>query len=471
MHRYDQITALAGLVLWLALYSASAISQPAAATGDVTRDTIDATVEAVNGDASLAATTRDDLLVTLAVASKNLDSAAQQLQREKELRQVMEGAPDKIAEFKQQLAATPARKSLEDLVGKAPTLEVINSQVALIETDLRAMKARRDSLQQEIDSVADRNSVIQTRLVELQSKLGGFSAPSVSPDSSLRDRVAAVIAGARAQAWRAEQGSLKAEVLGASSFSALRAAELDGLNHAIDLAGANLETLTDAANFARERETERNLQSIDALEAEVQSESPVLKYLVDANRALVVQQRETSGLMDQATADSSWLKSQLESIRNDARLMRLRLDVAGRKHELGHVMSRLLTSLPDTAVLEYDAHNRNAHISEVSLLMIDTEEQRKQVRKRDSYLQSLGITAVALDGRDQTYVDRLLDQRRQLLDESKNVQEKLSRLLIDNNAQAISDWQQAGGQGYLFKGEAQFVADLDGPLKVLKSHG
>ena len=91
MHRSNQVTALVGpvLVLWLALFSASAISQFVATTGNVTQDMIDATVEAVNDDASLPDATRDDLLATLAVASKNLDTASQQLQRDKDLRQAI----------------------------------------------------------------------------------------------------------------------------------------------------------------------------------------------------------------------------------------------------------------------------------------------------------------------------------------------------------------------------------------------
>ena len=464
MHRYDGIAALAAplIVLWLAVFSAAAISQPAANAGNITQDMIDATVETVKGGASLPDATRDDLLAKLAAASNNLDTAAQQTQREKELRQAMQGAPDKSAKFKQQLAqAGSAGQSLQDMVGKAPTLEAINSQVTLVEADLQAKTARRDHLQQEIDGQADRNAAIQARLVELQSKLGDFSAPSPAPEGSLGDRVVALGANTKAQAWRAEQGSLEAEVLSAASLADLRAAELDWLNHAIDLARADLAMLTDAANFARGREAEKNLQSIDALEAQVQRQNPLLQQLVDANRALAQQQQKTSGPMDQARADSTRLKARLESIRNDVRLMRLRLEVAGRKDELGPVMGRLLTSLPDTAALEREVETRNAQISEVSLSMIDTEEQRKKVSKWDSYLQSLGITASTLERRELTSLDLLLEQRRQLLDDSKSLQDNLSRLLIDNNAQARS----------LIRESADFEGYLVGNLLWVRDYG
>ena len=138
MHRHDRIAALALLVL--ALYSACVISQPAVTTDDATPDMINATFEAVNGDASLSNTARDDLLATLATALNNLDSAAQQRQLEKKIRKASEDAPGKIAKFKQQLAATPAGESLQGLLGKAPTLEAINSQVALVEADLQSVE-------------------------------------------------------------------------------------------------------------------------------------------------------------------------------------------------------------------------------------------------------------------------------------------------------------------------------------------
>ena len=41
-------------------------------------------------------------------------------------------------------------------------------------------------------------------------------------------------------------------------------------------------------------------------------------------------------------------------------------------------------------------------------------------------------------------------------------------LLIDNNAEAVRDWQNVGGQTYLFEGEDKFVADLNTSLKILR---
>jgi len=40
-------------------------------------------------------------------------------------------------------------------------------------------------------------------------------------------------------------------------------------------------------------------------------------------------------------------------------------------------------------------------------------------------------------------------------------------LLIDNIEKYIRDWEQAGGQGYVFRGETQFVADLKLNLREL----
>lgn len=38
-------------------------------------------------------------------------------------------------------------------------------------------------------------------------------------------------------------------------------------------------------------------------------------------------------------------------------------------------------------------------------------------------------------------------------------------LLIDNNEDAVRGWVQAGGQGYVFRGETKFVADLGSSLR------
>ena len=41
-------------------------------------------------------------------------------------------------------------------------------------------------------------------------------------------------------------------------------------------------------------------------------------------------------------------------------------------------------------------------------------------------------------------------------------------LLIDNTASALEAWERAGGQTYLYRGEEQFLSDLDGGLRELK---
>ena len=40
-------------------------------------------------------------------------------------------------------------------------------------------------------------------------------------------------------------------------------------------------------------------------------------------------------------------------------------------------------------------------------------------------------------------------------------------LLIDNIAANVHDWEQTGGLGYVFRGEAQFLADLSSTLRAL----
>ena len=40
-------------------------------------------------------------------------------------------------------------------------------------------------------------------------------------------------------------------------------------------------------------------------------------------------------------------------------------------------------------------------------------------------------------------------------------------LLIDNNEDAVRDWRLAGGQGYVYRGESQFVFDLETQLAEL----
>ncbi len=41
-------------------------------------------------------------------------------------------------------------------------------------------------------------------------------------------------------------------------------------------------------------------------------------------------------------------------------------------------------------------------------------------------------------------------------------------LLIDNNEDAVRDWEEAGGQGYVFRGETQLIADFASSLRGIR---
>ncbi len=430
-------SAVAALSLTLMLLCNVAASQNATVGGQATRDLLDETIDILDGDTSLSEEQREALDNKLKSAVKNIDRADGFKQQTLEVRQAAEAAPDRTADYKQQLLEAKEQDyQLADILPGEASLSVIDSQRSLMETELRTLTARRDKLRQYTAGRDARNTAMQSRLVEVQTRLGEVSIPSFPRDGNLEEKTTALSILTLSDAWLAESESLKAELIAEPVLADLRAAELDWLNVTIEQVQQKLKVLADAAQRTATEETEKKLQSIDALEAQMQRENAALQQFVDENRRLAERQQKTTESMDVARADASLLKAQLETLREDAQLMRQRLEVAGRKAELGRVMSILLVNLPDTRLLQQQVGESGDAISSLSLEIIGLEEERRRLGRFFENSAASAEFVSELDEQEQVFFYKLLEQRKQLIKEAKTARGSLRQLLISNNSGA-----------------------------------
>ena len=430
-------SAIVALSLTLMLLCNAAVSQSVTVGGLVTRDLLDETIDILDRDASLPAEQREAVDSTLKSVAKNIDRADAFKQHMLDVRQATEEAPNRTAVYKQQLIDEEKQDyQLADILPGEVSLSAIDSQRTLIEAELHTITARRHSLRQDTAGRDERNAALQSRLVEVQTRLGEVSTPLFPKDGNLEEKSAALYTLTMTDAWLAEVESLKAEIIAEPVLASLRAAELDWLNLSVEQAQHKLKILTDAAQRTATEETEKKLQSIDALEAQLQRENAALQKFVDENRRLVERQQKTTESMDIARANASVLEAQLEALRDDAQLMRQRLEVAGRKAELGRVMSILLNNLPDTRLLQQQMGESGDTISSLSLEIIGLEEERRRLGRFFEKGSTSAAFVGELDEREQVFFYKLLEQRKQLIKEARAAREGLRQLLISNNTDA-----------------------------------
>ena len=430
-------TSIAALSLSLIMLCNVAWSQDATTGGLAIRDMLNEAVEALANDSGLPEEQRERFDNMLYTVSKNIDRAAKFEQLALEIRQAAEAAPDRVAGYKRQLVEAKEQDyQLTDILPGEVSLGAIDSQRALMETELRTQTARRDKLRLETAELEKRNAAVQARLAELQTKSDEVSSPTFPRDGSLEEKTTALAIIARKNAWLAEGESLKAELIAEPVLKDLRAAELDWLGLSIERTQRKLTVLSNAAQRIATEEAEKKLQSIDALEAQMQLDNAVLQELVAENRGLAERQQQTAESMDIARTDASALKTELQGLREEAQLMRQRLEVAGPKEELGRVMSILLANLPDVRVLRQQMEERGSIVSALSLEIIDLEEERRRLGKLFENSAASEEFTRGLDESEQVFFYKLLEQRKQLLREAKAGREGLRQLLSRNNSDA-----------------------------------
>ena len=427
----------AAFSLCMMLMCSVAASQDTTITGLATRDLLEETSDVLARDTSLSEEQREELDTELKAAGKNIDKASEFEQRGLEIRQASEAAPDRIADYKQRLGeAKDQEYQLADILPGEATLDAIDSQRALMETELRTLSARRDKLRQETAGRDERNAAIQARIVEVRTKFGEVISTPFPREGGLEEKAAALLILSKKDAWLAEGESLKAELIAEPVLANLRAAELDWLTLSVEQTQQKHNVLADAAQIAATQKIERKLQSIDALEAQMQGDNDALKRFVDENRQLAARQQEATESVELARADAAGLKAQLEKLREDALLMRQRLEVAGREEDLGRVMSVLLDNMPNSRLLQQQMEARASSISSLSLEIIDIDQKRSRLGKNFKNSQAYQELTRELDEQEQGFFDQLLEQRKQLLDDAKDARGGLRQLLTGNNADA-----------------------------------
>ena len=445
------------LVTLLALTGATALAQniPAVAASDI--DTLEA---AVRQTTALTDEERAPLLVDLQGAARDLARAEQHRAEAEKYRKAMAESSDEVNRYNELVRTMDeAPPSVEEHLGDDPDLDDIEAELDIVEARRRTLADQRAAILAARAKRRDSDGELQQRLATVTGELEGLD-PGPAVDDSLKARVEAAARSAERRRLRAEEEMLKERLRGAPALSAIHTAKLAWLDASLSRTDMLLTALREAAASTRQSAAARRIEETRRIAGQSDSQHPGIQAFAEENIALIRDQQRLAEALADARRESAALRELDEYIEDDYNLTRRRIEVAGLEGKLGEVMMTRLASLPDRREIQRGSAARNDQLATVSVNTIETDEALRQSSPRGDYL---GERFPDLDSRERAerrVLDRLYEQRRELLREKLEAQNALLRLLVDTN-QAAAD---------LMAATADYEAFLTGNLLWIRSY-
>jgi potassium efflux system protein len=432
------------------------------AEGEIDERAIREKIERVEADPSLDEERRAGLLAQLESTREQLVSVQRFRAKAAEHRAVPETAAQETRRFEALLAELLANPvDPDDLIASDATLEAIEGSIALMQSERRALAERRDELLEAFDGWPSRREAIQKRLGQLPGLIEEKSLIVQSPAETLDREVRRMLGQATLQALSAEQDSLQLEVQNAPAKMQVIQAERDWLLQALAQADQKLKALNSIAEAARSADAREKLDSVTAIQEELRDVPPSLEAFAASNRELARRLDRYSEELERARTDALQVQSQLETVQQDSALMHRRLEFAGRKAILGPAMVTRLDSLPNTQLIRRQVGARDDLIAELSLDYFNVDEELWAINARQRYLADRFSDVDTADPTNAGLVERLVNQRQQLLRDNTESLKSLIVELVENNESAGKLIALTGRYRSFLVGNLMWVRNFD----------
>ncbi|KGE02780.1 Potassium efflux system KefA protein / Small-conductance mechanosensitive channel [Pseudohaliea rubra DSM 19751] len=426
----------------------------------VTAGSLGTLEDAVREATALTDEERAPLLLDLQQAAQDLARAKQLRQEADSYRRAMETSTDEVERYNDLVRGMDeAPPSVEDRLGSDPDLEDIEAELDIVEARRRSLAEQRTTALAALGDRSSGDSDPQQRLAAVTAELEALQAPPAA-DGSLNARVSAAAQTAEQQRLEAEAEMLKLRLRATPAINAIRTAKLAWLDASLARADALLGALREAAATTRESAAARRIEETRRIAGEVDNSHPDVLALAEENISLIRDQQRLADALADARNDTAALRDLSEYIEEDYRLTQRRLEVAGLEGKLGQVMMTRLASLPDKRDIQRGTAVRNEQLADVSVNTIDTDEALRQSTRRSAYLRERFPNFEDWTRVERRVLDRLYEQRRDLLREKLEAQNALLRLLVDTN-------QAAAG---LIEATEAYEAFLTGNLLWIRSY-
>ncbi|MGE5193628.1 MAG: mechanosensitive ion channel domain-containing protein [Deltaproteobacteria bacterium] len=386
---------IAGLVCWVAGATwtfaepipkfardgAAAVERPAV---ELTPLTIQKRLKQVENAANLDEPVRKSLIEKYNAALEHLQSAEEHKEKAEELRKKTEAAPKELERLKAELkdpppAILPPAKAdmglteMQEALAKAEKdYEALQKELAELENESAHRADRRTEIPGLLESIRD-------QLEEIETQAGASPPGGVAFDPQVvAERV---LLTARRRALEHELAVYEEELRHYELTVDLIEVRRDHALVFTERVEQHLKAWREAVNERREREAAEQAQ--EARES-VRHAHPAIRRLAEENAALTAQRQELVARIEIATKSHEALQEQLDVLEKLYKRVNKRVERVGLTESIGVLLRKQQESIPDVGEHVRFIDERKAEISQLSLQVIDFEDQRATLADIDA---------------------------------------------------------------------------------------
>jgi potassium efflux system protein len=351
-----------------------------------------------------------------------------------EAREAAPGQTAKVRREIERLESLPPPKLPDSLPRKAlPDLE---QQLLSEKADQTSLAAGLAELENRLDTLTQRAQQARTRLKEARARQLEIAnelqspAPDTQPPRISEARRWALRLEARALA--AEIEKLDQELLGQPMRVELTGARRDRAMIELNRQQAYVELLESLVVERRRSEAESAQEATEETERQAFGKHPLVQELAQRNSELGKQLNQLALELEDITRDAHHAASEARRVRDNYRLARQKLEIAGLSEALGQALLEQRRGLPDSSDFKAAEKQRQQWVVESSLRQIRNQQERARLRDINAYLDEL------LSPLSETWQVLLRDEVRELVE--------LRRDLLDKAIAADDTYLQALGE-------------------------
>ena len=422
------------LLALLIMFALPVLAQPVPAK--VTQAQLDGAVESASALPE-DDPTREALLKLYSETRSALESFSSFSVSLEEFSRAQTSAREQAITIKDEVAARQAAPGEVDSDAiRGFSLAETEQKIKLNKSELDALKSRRTDIRARIDAMPGRIKTVRERLTELGTVRAELESQLTlmqqDPEAGGEDQARLWRAQAEQAAFAAEKASLDAELLSEPMRMELLKAQLDGLS--LDITGLEkkLQALEDWAGELRQDEVAQAQAQAALVEAGTRDKHELVQALAAENAELTREFTGRSAMIESVRQRESELQKSSEQLESDLKSIKRKLEVLGMTTAIGQILREQSVQLPGRNEVRREMTRIGDQLRESSLSQIELEEERRNLRNREAYVQQ------RLIGQSESLADQLRDD---LMELSANRQELVAQAveLETTHASALGD--------------------------------
>ena len=338
--------------------------------------------------------------------------------------QARESAPDQTAELRDEIDKLESRPppKLPDSLSRKPLPE-LEQQLLSEKADQTSLGANLAEWETRLDTQTQRAPQARSRLKEARKRQLEITSELQSPvPDSQPPRITETRRWAlqlEARALAAEIEMLDQELLSQPMRLELIGARRDRALIEFNRQQAYVKLLESLVVDRRRSEAESAQQATEETERQAFGKHPLVQDLARRNSELGKQLNQLALKLEEITRNANHASSEAKRVRENFRLARQKLEIAGLSEALGQALLEQRRGMPDSSDFKAAEKKRQQQVVEASLRQIRHQQERAKLRDVNAYtdelMSSLSKTWQLLL-RDE--VLKLAESRRDLLDKA-----------------------------------------------------